>query len=282
MASARHSARPERAEKPEQAARLRRPRWAHALPAAALATVALATALAGCGGSSHDGAQGSTHGAASQIDAQQSSTAPARSASRSSRRPASAHRDRASRSSVHASGPQRFQAAAQSICETLSKGLEGRTPRGSAPNGGASSLYAAQQNAFRIEQAIHRFAQLHPPSSVRSRVDELVLDLRKLQILGLESVRAPHRGANALSGAIATAEQQASSAATAAGLPACAHLQGLTASPQASNVPGQPTAPGQPAVPGQPVPGQPVPGQPVTPGQRAVPGQSVRGQTAQG
>ncbi len=278
MASAKDSARPERAGKPGQAARLRRPRWAHTLPTAALASVAIATALAGCGGSSRDGAQASTRPTASQLDAQRSNTTPARSASRPSSRPASAHRDRASRSSMHASAQRRFQAAAQSVCETLIRGLEGRAPRGSSPGAGASSIYEAQQDAFRIEQAIHKLAELHPPSSVRARVGELVLGLRRLQILGLESVRAPHGEANALSSAIARAEQQASSAAIAAGLPACAHLQGLTVSTQATNVPGQPTAPGQPAVPGQPVPGQPtVPGQPVpgqpVPGQRAAPGQ---------
>lgn len=252
MASVEGSTQPRRADESERAARLQRPRRGHALPAVALvafAALTVAIVTAGCGGSGHSGAQASTHAPASRNGTQRPATR-AQSTSRATSSHAAVHVDRASRPSAHRPAQRSFRAAADAICETLTAGANGQTVRRGSPSG-APSIYEAQQAAFRIELAIRKLSQLRPPGSASAAVSGFVLALRRLQVLGLQSVRASQRDANALSSAIARAEQQASSAAAVAGLPACAHLQAATASAQAS-IPGQPITPGQGPLPGQP------------------------------
>jgi hypothetical protein len=127
---------------------------------------------------------------------------------------------------------QSFRATAEAACADLSKGAPLQAPGTAGQRSQSLSLYQAQQRAFRMQRAIQALSRLHPPGSLRAPFAQMIYGLRQLQALQLMSAQS-HGGAPAASSAaIARAKQLLSSAATAAGLPACANTGPATTSPQ--------------------------------------------------
>lgn len=225
------------------------------LPATTLATLLTTAAigLAGCGGSStHAGSPAASQSSTRTSEAKHSSPAtvpPPRNASEAPSRSHQAQRPRAS-----AGAARSFKAAATPICEALGRSLGGQSSPGSPAQSSreTSALAKAQQDAFATEQAIQRLSRLSPPRPARGAFDTLIFALRRLQALQLAHASASSPRTSAATKTSAAARARLTIAATAAGLPACAHLQ--TSEAPSAQMPGRSTEPprGRTQPPGRP------------------------------